>query len=76
MNTFLNIVDEGMSMYAIDLFRSLEKGTEERAAHSDSLGNSRNLGNPYLAPRLHLPSKSSYLRFICTFRELYDNCLS
>ena len=27
-------------------FRNLKKETEERAVHSDSLGNSRKLGNP------------------------------
>ena len=58
-------------------FQKLGKGTGESAAHSESLGNSRDRGIPsvsvinvWLASRSHFRANSSSFRFVCTFEEL------
>ena len=63
----------------------LEEETEESAASSDSLGNSRTLGNLLrfrdkrtsfvLFASLHLPANSANFLSFCTFQELQDTCL-
>ena len=58
-------------------FCTLEKGTEENAAHSDGFGNSRNPSkDSLLAAWLYLLANSNYFRLTCTFQQFYDTFFS
>ena len=59
-----------INIFSIDLFAIWRKGLRRARPILTALATVGNQWNPLFAARLHLPAKSSYLRFICTFPEL------